>query len=95
MKKFHITITDNETGKTLHDCDTGAIIGAFQESEDVTAAIGLTNCDALTLLQTVNAAKRAADKILEDDPLCALLAPLIDKLSEEKDTEATEDTENN
>lgn len=64
MKKFHITITDNETGETIVDQDTKAIIGAFDSDEDSTAGMGFTHCNATELLATATGAKKVANKLM-------------------------------
>ena len=33
-EKYHITISDNETGRVVHDLDTGCLIGAFAQNLD-------------------------------------------------------------
>ncbi|MBE5760009.1 MAG: hypothetical protein E7332_08325, partial [Clostridiales bacterium] len=46
-KKFHITLTDNETGETLIDSDTSAIIGAFDLGEGNTGSLYALACNGL------------------------------------------------
>lgn len=41
--RFHVTITDNETGKTIHDTDACAIIAGIEETKG-SASFVLTNC---------------------------------------------------
>lgn len=68
MKKFHITITDNETGETLKEADACAIIGACDEGEH-TACIVLSKCGPMDLLNTLRGASNAIDRCLEDEPI--------------------------
>lgn len=41
--RFHITITDKETGETLHDSDANVIIGAYGDGEN-TCSLVKTHC---------------------------------------------------
>lgn len=62
MKKFHITIKNNETGEILRDLDTCAIIGAFDVDEEGTGCLVCTACNAIELAATADAAVTAALK---------------------------------
>lgn len=62
MKKFHITIRNNETGEILHDLDTCVIIGAFDVDEEATGRLVYTACNAIELEATATAAVLAALK---------------------------------
>lgn len=75
MKKFHITIKDNETGKIIHNVDTDAIIGAVHE-EGKTAGIGLTACNGVALLETMSATKKVLKKMTSENPLLSMLDTL-------------------
>ena len=66
MKKFHITIKDNETGKTLHDLDTAAIVGGIESGDGVTV-LGLTRCKQSDLVYTVAFAKLAVHLVTRED----------------------------
>lgn len=66
MKKFHITIKDNETGETLHDLDTAAIVGSFENGDSVTT-LGLTRCKPSDIVCTVAAAKLAVHLVTRED----------------------------
>lgn len=85
MKKFHIAIKNNETGKILYNVDTDAIIGAIHE-EDKSAAIGLSACSSKALLATVLTAKTAIKTIISNTPALAMLDKfgLLDVLSLEE-----------
>ena len=78
MKKFHITITDNETGEVLVDQDTSAIIGALDNDES-TRNIAYTCCNTIDLAATAAGAKQAANKSARELPWC--LRRKIEKLS--------------
>lgn len=45
MNKFHIKITDNETGEILRDRDACAIIGSFVADPDDVCAMVYTHCE--------------------------------------------------
>lgn len=60
MKKFHITITNNETAETFVDIDTSAIVGAIDE-DGTTHLFCLTGCNGLTLAATLAGALQCAN----------------------------------
>ena len=52
--KYHITLTNNETGEVLMDHDTSAIIGAVQGPGDDAQGICAISCSSLELFKTIN-----------------------------------------
>lgn len=72
MAKFHIVITDNETGETLKDADACAIIGACNEGE-YSAGIVLSECNTIDLLHALRAASASIDKCLEGEPVLRVM----------------------
>lgn len=54
--KFHITIKDNETGETLRDLDTKAIIGGALNEEGAESII-IASCNNIELAKTIHAAE--------------------------------------
>ena len=103
MSKFHITITNNETGEILHDNDTAAIIGAYAFANGA-YAIGLTACNGITLMATINTAEHVVKRLLEEHPMSKAIYGLI-KAAEntnlgpsmadaDDDAEITDDTDN-
>lgn len=96
-KSFHLTITDNETGKTLHDGDALAIIAGVCTEE---TAFGLTaaKCGADDYVSALIRAEEEVEGVYEEHPELLILATLFKceaKQSEEPETEETEETENN
>lgn len=65
--KYHITITDNETGKTEFDLDAEAILASVQSGDDTHLSIH-TNCDGFHFCATVMGLLDIVDKIKADDP---------------------------
>lgn len=63
MKKFHITITNNDTGEAIHDHDTNAIIGAVALDETV-RGITLANCTAVEMANTISAAQKTIERAI-------------------------------
>lgn len=92
--KYHITITDNETGKT-EEYNACVFIGAIGDDEGV---IGMRRmaCGAEPLVHTMNAVEHEIETLKRDHPelvpLQAMLA-LIDELAveDDEDDEETED----
>lgn len=56
-KGYHITITDLTTGDTIIDADSKAILGSVA-CDDGVHGIGVTACNTLTLINTVNVAEK-------------------------------------
>ena len=56
-KGFHITITDLTSGETIIDADSKAILGSVA-CEDGVHGIGVTACNMLTIINTVNVAEK-------------------------------------
>ena len=87
--KYHITITNNETGEIVHDYDTSAVIGGISLKEGV-AAIGLTACPSLVTALTIDGAQIAINKIRDDNPKVAMMELFLamkDALENDGDTE--------
>lgn len=70
---FHLVITNNETGEVIHEWNMCALIGAAQTTENNTASLGLTDCNALELAATIDGAQKAINKILKDSPEIKIL----------------------
>lgn len=68
MNKFHIKITDNETGETLHDRDACAIIGSFATDPDDVYLMVYTHCGIKGLVSASCSALLAAHLGSEDLP---------------------------
>lgn len=67
MAKFHIIITNNETGEVMREHDSDAIIAGIDAGDRV-ACICHIDCDDNTLAATCFAAREAIDAGLEDEP---------------------------
>ena len=65
---FHITITNNETGETLADLDSCAIIGAIDVEEKGTREIAMFDCNGIVLAATAADAIVNAREAIEDMP---------------------------
>lgn len=97
MKKFHITIKNNETGEITHDLDTNAIVAGILD-DDGAYAVGITHCDSLGLLQAINSAENLITSMYKKHPELLILKLMVDRTEDgeevEETEEATEDTEN-
>lgn len=65
--KYHVKITDNETGEVLRDMDTDAIAASI-DAEDFVAELFLTRCDSDTLTHTVAVLQLILDKAKKRHP---------------------------
>jgi hypothetical protein len=67
MLKYHVKITDNETGEVLNHLDTNCIIGAFG-NEIGALEISVFDCKMISILATVEAALKAVERTCKSDP---------------------------
>lgn len=81
MKKFQIIIKNCETGETVVDVNTGAIIGAIDEGEG-TRCLCLSACNGRDLAATAAGALQSANQAMADMP--KPLAKLTKKIGNEK-----------
>lgn len=67
MLRYHVKITDNETGEVTEDFDSNCIVGAFGHD---TGAIELSifDCNMISILVTVEAALKAVERTCKSDP---------------------------
>jgi hypothetical protein len=72
-KKFHITITDNKSGRVIQEADTCAIIGGYTV-DDGSNGMCIVSCNSANLARAVNAAEAAVDAIYQKNPELKLLA---------------------
>lgn len=73
---FKITIINNEDGEVLvNEENAVAIIGAVT-TEEHTACLGYTSCNAMELANAVRGADNAKDSILKKSPMVKLLCEL-------------------
>ena len=73
--KFHIVITDNESGETVLDVDTRAFIGGLVVNGTEAQSVVLANCNSKALACAVVSAREAVEATLErkkDDLMFAL-----------------------
>ena len=82
MKKFHITITNNNTGESILDTNSDAIIGAVEEDDGVDA-MAFTSCDIKIYAQTIAIAQKVVNKLLKEDknikPIVRMMTLLLKK----------------
>ena len=71
--RYHITITDNETGKIEHDADACVIIGAFGDKEGVANLVAV-DAGAVTFAKTFADMSRTMARIAMQQPGIAILA---------------------
>lgn len=86
--KFHITITDNETGETLKDRDACCIIGACNVGE-YTEGMALVHCSAPDLANAINGAEKSINHMKSEHPELELLLK-IKHLFDDLETEDEE-----
>ena len=65
--KFHIVITDNETGEVLKDSNAVAILASVQE-DDGTSQLTLTKCDGRNFMAAICGLLGVHEKIKKENP---------------------------
>ena len=83
MKNFHITITNNNTGESILDTDSDAIIGAVKNDIGVNA-VAFTNCCTSGYAQTIAAAQAVVNELLKENKKLKLLVRVMNLLSHEQ-----------
>lgn len=66
-KKFHIKITNNETGEVLQEADTCAIMGGYTV-DDGAVGIALAECSASEHGMAIHAAEQAIKHVYQNRP---------------------------
>ena len=90
--RFHVTITDNETGATLFDEDACAIIAGINVGER-SSQLTISYCNGFDLASAVAAAEGAAEQMYEENPELEPLAKLQKALRIEAETEEPENNQ--
>lgn len=72
-KPFHLVITDNETGETLHDYDTDCIIGAANQEESTVCIGTCRDCTVGDIIETITGVEETVKEFEKDDPRLGLL----------------------
>lgn len=86
--KFHVTITDNETGEALYDRDACAVLASINSGDGVIMHESLA-CNSLDFAFTLNTAQNLVRKVVNEHPEIALLTMCVQAEQREK-TEETE-----
>lgn len=72
-KEYHITITNNRTGEKIVDDDTNCICGGYAKNDEQSATIGFSRCNVIELVGAVSSAKKAINKMTDDNIIAKLL----------------------
>lgn len=91
-RKYHITITNNETGEVLHDADACSIIASVNEGPR-TCALSMNSGGPLTLAETLGSAEGVVREIKSKYPEVGTLAMLHEFMRKRKQSEETETEE--
>ena len=92
-KKFHLNITNNETGETLVELDTDVIIGAADEGEG-THEFSFVEGRVLDILTTIMGVKNTLKALYSNHPELKAAEVLSNIFAEKEGKETTENTEN-
>lgn len=87
-KKFHLTITNNETGETVHECDANAIIAALSR-EETTDSLALVECNPFDLAQLLIGLEGVVDELYQEHPELAPLKQMLKTTDKETETDTT------
>lgn len=96
MARYHITITDNKEGKTIHDRETDIIIGVFgceNDAGEMTGIIKTAQWDApgKRIVHAMIALDELRDENNKDHPLEALLVKLYKNAAEDDEKEGDDE----
>jgi hypothetical protein len=85
-KKFHIKITNNETGEVLQEADTCAIMGGYTV-DDGAVGMALTDCSAREHGRAINAAEQTIKHVYQSHPelMFAVMLASAKSTTEEKE----------
>ncbi len=89
MKKWHITITENETGNTKLDIDTDAIVAGIDENEG-TRLVQMANCSVAAHAAAMAFVLDSIEETRKENPLIDMLLTMW-----EKDKAAHKETQEN
>lgn len=67
MLRYHVKITDNETGEVICDTDRNCIIAGLG-FEDGAGEMAVFDCNMLSIIGTVEATLRAVERTCKSDP---------------------------
>ena len=87
--KFHITITNNETGETLCNADAGVIIAAIEEGEGKVRQFAACEGSPVALGSTILSAEELVKNLYNRHPELELLNTIF-KCGRELKTELEE-----
>jgi diadenosine tetraphosphate (Ap4A) HIT family hydrolase len=93
-KKFHLTITNNETGETIHECDAYAIIATISR-EETTDSLALVECNPFDLAHLLVGLESTVDELYQEHPELALLKQMLKTTNKETETDTTTETTEN
>ena len=90
--KFHLTITNNETGEVLHDVDACAIIAGVNEGKE-NGSIAMVDCGPVDLLEALMTTEETVQDVYTEHPELRALGSLLayaEMAAQAKDTETEE-----
>lgn len=64
---YHLTITDNKTGETLHDMDFSSLLAGVGTSNEESGCLAVYSCPAIQLSNTARAAETLIERECEED----------------------------
>ena len=92
--KLHITITDKETGKVIHEADTNAIIGGYK-TEGGSNSICVARCSDFDLSCAITTAREAISAIeKQKGPVFTAMTKMMPELlkaTKEEESESEEE----
>lgn len=78
--KFHIKITNNETGEVIHDSDTCAIFGGYAK-EDGAVGMACAHCGPVEHAKAMHAAETSIKEVYRLHPELKLMVLLTEARS--------------
>lgn len=88
-KKFKFVVIDNETSEVKEEIVTDCIIAGVS-CEDGMQAIGITHCNAETMVKTIVTAEKIIKKLKKENPVVAVLCEFVRTIEVDSDGENDE-----
>ena len=95
FKGLRLTITDLDSNEVVEDSVIDCFIGGIsrKDAKDTTTSVSITRCNSITIMGTVNSAKKAAKRsvanLLNDAP--EKVRPMLEALLKASDIDIAED----
>lgn len=85
--KYHVTIKDNETNKTLQEFDCNTVVGGATGDGGLCTVICVVHSNGFEMVSACSCAQKAIDKVLDLNPMAEFVYENRNKFFDEKPIE--------